>query len=109
MGFEGGQMPLYRRLAVRGFSNHPFKKTWVVINLDRIGTLYHDSEFVNLETLQAKGLIKKSETKVKILNRGDFSCRGLTVDIPGISKAAQARIEELGGKVTVLLSASSKA
>ncbi|WGK68914.1 50S ribosomal protein L15 [Candidatus Haliotispira prima] len=99
MGFEGGQIPLYRRLAVRGFSNHPFKKTWVVINLDRIDALFSDSETVNRETLQAKGLIKKSETNVKILNRGEFNRKGLTVEVPSISKAACARIEDLGGKV----------
>ncbi len=101
MGFEGGQIPLYRRLAVRGFSNHPFKKTWVPINLDRLETVYADSETVNLETLKTKGLIKKSEVNVKILSRGEFSRKNLNVQIPAISKAAQARIEELGGKVSV--------
>ncbi|MEM9423234.1 MAG: 50S ribosomal protein L15 [Spirochaetota bacterium] len=100
MGFEGGQIPLYRRLAVRGFSNHPFKKTWVVVNLDRISACYEDAETVNLETLCAKGLIKKSETRVKILNRGEFDRKGLQVEIPGISQTARMRIEELGGTVS---------
>ncbi len=109
MGFEGGQLPLYRRLAVRGFSNHPFKRDWVVVNLDRIEAFFGDSEAVNLETLRVKGLIKKSETDVKILNRGEFSRKSLLVEIPQISAAAKVRIEELGGKVTVLASASADA
>ncbi len=109
MGFEGGQIPLYRRLAVRGFSNHRFKKTWIVVNLDRLENVYSDSETVNLATLRAKGLIKKSEANVKILNRGDFSRKNLIVEISGISEAARLRIEELGGKVTVLEYCSGKA
>ena len=102
MGFEGGQMPLYRRLAVRGFSNHLFHKDWQPINLDRIDAVFADSETVNLETLHAKGLIKKSEKNVKILNRGEFQRKNLRVEVPGISKAARARIEELGGDVQLM-------
>ena len=108
MGFEGGQMPLYRRLAVRGFSNHLFHKDWQPINLDRIDAVFADSETVNLETLRLKGLIKKSEKHVKILNRGDFQRRNLRVEVPAISGAAQARIEEFGGEV-VIVGAAPKA
>ena len=102
MGFEGGQMPLYRRLAVRGFSNHLFHKDWQPVNLDRIAAVFSDSETVNLETLRAKRLIKKNENNVKILNRGDFHLKNLRVEIPSISKAAQARIVELGGEVLIV-------
>ena len=108
IGFEGGQIPLYRRLAVRGFSNYPFKKIWIVVNLDRIEKFYANKETVNLETLCSKGLIKKKETAVKILNSGEFGLEGLTVEIPAISKAAQARIERLGGTVSIVPSTSSK-
>ena len=109
MGFEGGQMPLYRRLAGRGFSNHLFHKDWLPVNLDRIDAVFTDSETVNLETLRSKGLIKKSEKNVKILNRGDFHLKDLRVEVPGISKAARARIEELGGKVLIFGDAAKTA
>jgi len=67
VGFEGGQMPLYRRIARRGFSNYPYRKEYAVVNLDGIDAKYADGETVNRETLTAKGLIKKSASLIKIL------------------------------------------
>jgi large subunit ribosomal protein L15 len=58
IGFEGGQMPLYRRLAHRGFSNYPFKKEWQIVNLGEIETRYEVSELVDPAPLYKKGLIK---------------------------------------------------
>jgi len=98
IGFEGGQMPLFRRLARRGFSNHPFKKEYIVINLSEIETKYADGEVVNLETLKDKGIIKKSQNNIKILGEGDFS-RKVDVDLEKVSKTAQEKIEKAGGKV----------
>lgn len=98
IGFEGGQMPLFRRLARRGFSNHPFKKEYIVINLSEIEAKYADGEVVNLVTLKDKGIVKKSQNNIKILGEGDFS-RKVDVDLEKVSKTAQEKIEKAGGKV----------
>jgi large subunit ribosomal protein L15 len=97
-GFEGGQMPLYRRIARRGFSNYPFKITNVVVNLDIIEKKYADGETVSLETLKAKGLIKKRDTDVKILSRGDLT-KKLTFKTVKISTVTKEKIEKAGGSV----------
>ena len=99
-GFEGGQMPIYRRVAARGFSNMPFKKVYVPVNLSLLEKNYSDGEVVSLETLVEKGLIKKSETNVKILGNGDFT-KKLDVQVDKVSAGAAQKIEKAGGKVTV--------
>lgn len=101
IGFEGGQMPLYRRIARRGFSNYPFKKEYAVINLCDIEAKYNDGDTVNKETLVSKGLLKKSAGLVKILGNGDFS-KKLTVDVDKVSASAKDKIEKAGGTVTVV-------
>lgn len=98
LGFEGGQMPLYRRVAARGFSNHPFKTEYVVINVASLEKVYVDGETVNLDTLVAKGLVKKSEKLVKILGEGDLN-KKLEVAVPAVSASAKEKIEKAGGKV----------
>jgi large subunit ribosomal protein L15 len=97
-GFEGGQMPLYRRVAARGFSNYMFKKTYVPVNLILLEKNYSDGEVVSLETLVEKGLIKKSEKSIKILGDGELS-KKLDVQIEKVSAGAVAKIEKAGGKV----------
>ena len=97
-GFEGGQMPLYRRVAARGFSNYMFKKTYVPVNLFLLEKNYSDGETVSLETLVEKGLIKKSEKNVKILANGELS-KKLDVQIEKVSAGAVEKIEKAGGKV----------
>ena len=97
-GFEGGQMPLYRRVAARGFSNYMFKKTYVPVNLFLLEKNYSDGEVVSLETLVEKGLIKKSEKNVKILANGELS-KKLDVQIEKVSAGAVEKIEKAGGKV----------
>jgi large subunit ribosomal protein L15 len=99
LGFEGGQMPLYRRVAAKGFSNHPFKTEYVVINLSSLEKVYSDGDTVNLETLVQKGLVKKSEKLVKILGVGDLKMK-LDVAVPAVSASAKEKIEKAGGKVT---------
>ena len=98
IGFEGGQMPLYRRLAHRGFSNYPFKKEWQIVNLGEIEQHYEASETVDPASLYEKGLIKKS-TPVKILAEGNLS-KKLTFKVAAVSAAAKAKIEKAGGTVT---------
>ena len=97
-GFEGGQMPLYRRVASRGFSNHPFKTEYVVINVSSLEKVYTDGETVNHGTLVQKGLVKKSETLVKILGEGELN-KKLEVAVPAVSVSAKVKIEKAGGKV----------
>jgi large subunit ribosomal protein L15 len=103
IGFEGGQMPLYRRLARRGFSNYPFKKEWEVVNLRDIQNRYEDSETVDIASLYKKGLIGKSAgsaRNVKILATGDFT-KKLSFKITAVSASAKEKIEKAGGDVTV--------
>ena len=98
IGFEGGQMPLYRRVAKKGFSNYPFKETYSVVNLCMIDEKYSDGETVNKETLKEKGLLKKQTALVKVLASGDLT-KKLTVDVDKVSAQAQAKIEKAGGTV----------
>ena len=98
VGFEGGQMPLYRRIAHRGFSNYPFKKEHSVVNVSLLEEKYSDGESVNKETLVAKGLISKVDSLVKILGTGDLT-KKLTVDVDKVSASAKAKIEKAGGSV----------
>lgn len=98
-GFEGGQMPLYRRIARRGFSNYPFKLEYTVLNLDEINKKYKSGETVSLETLLAKGMIKANQTAVKILGNGEVK-KKLKVEFVSLSASAKAKIEAAGGTVT---------
>lgn len=100
-GFEGGQMPLFRRLARRGFSNYPFKQKAVVIKLDSIAKKYDENETVNIDSLQKKGLIKKSETNIKILAGSELN-KKLKFENLKFSKAALAQIEKSGSEVAVM-------
>lgn len=101
LGFEGGQMPLFRRIAARGFSNHPFKKEFTVINLSLIEKRYKDGETVNLESLIQKGLVKNREINVKILGEGELS-KKLNFSIQKISASAVKKIESAGGTIESL-------
>jgi large subunit ribosomal protein L15 len=98
IGFEGGQMPLYRRLAQRGFSNSPFKKEVQIVNLGEIEKRYEASETVNLESLIKKGLVKKT-TPVKVLGNGDIT-KNLVFKVFSVSTAAKEKIEKAGGSVS---------
>ena len=98
LGFEGGQMPLYRRVARRGFSNYPFKVTYEVVSLAKLNAAYEDGETVSVETLQEKGLVKCKAVQVKILNNGELT-KKLTIEgIKGSATAAKA-VENAGGLV----------
>lgn len=98
IGFEGGQMPLYRRIAHRGFSNYPFKKEYAVVNVTLLEEKYSAGETVNKESLLAKGLISKIDVLVKILGTGDLT-KKLTVEVDKVSASAKAKIEKAGGSV----------
>ncbi len=101
VGFEGGQMPLFRRIARRGFSNYPFKKEYLVLNVCDLELKYADGETVNAKTLAEKGMInKKANPLIKILSNGDVT-KKLTVEVDKISSTAKEKIEKAGGTVTV--------
>ncbi len=98
LGFEGGQMPLFRRIASRGFSNHPFKTEFQAVNLDQLEDRFNDGDKVNLDTLVANGLIKRSEKLVKILAAGEIT-KKLEIESVKVSASAKEKIEKAGGKV----------
>lgn len=97
-GFEGGQMPLYRRLAKRGFSNYPFSRIFEVVNLSLIEARFSEGEVVSTETLCKKGLLKKSSSLVKILGDGELT-KKLSFVVNAISSSAKEKVEKLGGSV----------
>lgn len=98
-GFEGGQMPLYRRLPKRGFTNI-FAKDIVSINVDRLN-VFEDGAEVTIEVLLEKGIIGKVNDGVKILGNGELT-KKLTVKVNKFSKVAAEKIEAAGGKVEVI-------
>ncbi len=100
LGFEGGQMPLYRRLARRGFSNYPFKVERQPISLAELERVYADGETVSAQTLREKKLIKGQQTEAKILADGEIT-KKLVVDGVRISAAASEKIKAVGGEVKV--------
>lgn len=97
-GFEGGQMPLYRRIARRGFSNYPFKTEYTVINVSTLEKRFDSGSSVTLQTLRERGIIAASERFVKILGDGELT-KKLTVSGVRVSKSARAKIEAAGGSV----------
>jgi len=100
VGFEGGQMPLYRRIAKRGFSNYPFRKDYEVFNLRDIEIRYENGETVNRESLIAKGLLKKVNSLLKLLGDGNIT-KKLTIDVDKVSASAKEKIEKAGGTVVL--------
>ena len=100
VGFEGGQMPLYRRIARRGFSNYPYRKEYAVVNLELIAAKFAEGDTVNRESLIEKGLLKKSALFVKILGNGDVD-KKLNVCADKVSAGAKEKIEKAGGSVSV--------
>ncbi|MCQ2248933.1 MAG: 50S ribosomal protein L15 [Treponema sp.] len=101
VGFEGGQMPLFRRIARRGFSNARFMKDFAVVNLCDLEAKFADGETVNAESLKAKGLVGKVVDGVKILGDGDVT-KKLSVEVAKISASAKEKIEKAGGSVKII-------
>ena len=100
-GFEGGQMPLHRRLPKRGFTNI-FRTEYLVLSLDRIAELVAAGETeLSFETLQARGVVKGKNKLVKVLANGELTS-AVTVHAHKFSAAAQKAIEAAGGKAVVI-------
>jgi large subunit ribosomal protein L15 len=97
-GFEGGQMPLHRRLPKRGFTNI-FKKRWLEISLSALDRHFNANEEVTPELLHNRGLIKKAKHDVVVLGSGEVS-KPLRVSAHRFTKSAREKIEKAGGSVT---------
>lgn len=104
-GFEGGQMPIHRRLPKRGFNN-PFARQYAVTNLGKIqewidaGRL-DASAVIDAAALVESGLIRRKLDGVRLLAKGELTAKGLTIEVAGASKSAIAAVEAAGGKVTI--------
>jgi len=97
-GFEGGQMPLHRRIPKRGFTNI-FKKEWQIVNIKDIAKLKYDE--ITPEILENEGLIKDKNGLVKILGEGEIQ-KAFSIKAHAFSKSAKEKIEKAGGKVEIL-------
>ena len=99
-GFEGGQMPLQRRIPKRGFNNI-FATEYATVNVSALNDRFDDGATVDAESLVACGLVKKTLDGIKVLGKGEIT-KALTVKVNAVSESAKAKIEAAGGKVEVL-------
>lgn len=101
LGFEGGQMPLIRRLPKRGFSNVSFKPVFGVINLDTLETHFEAGTTVNRKLLRERGLVKGRNDGIKLLARGEIT-KALIVEVDKASFAAREKLQKAGGSLQLL-------
>jgi len=99
-GFEGGQMPLHRRVPKRGFHNH-FRQAYEVVNLDALGERFDAGTEVTPDLLREQGLVARGAERIKVLARGDIA-KALTVRAHKFSGKAAEKIAAAGGKAEVL-------
>ncbi len=97
-GFEGGQLPLYRKLPKRGFNNK-FSKVYAIVNVEDLN-VFENGAVVDLEALMAKKIVRKANDGLKILGNGELT-RALTVKAAVFSATAKEKIEAAGGKIEV--------
>jgi large subunit ribosomal protein L15 len=110
-GFEGGQMPLHRRLPKRGFNNI-FRLEFAEINLDRIQQAIDAKQLdagsvINAETLVKSGALRRAKDGVRLLGRGEIKSK-VTIEVHGASKSAVAAVEKAGGSVKILAPAKEE-
>ena len=96
LGFEGGQMPLYRKLPRRGFNNKNFKVSYQLVNVGQLEKLEGDT--VDRESLIAAGLVRENNQGIKLLGNGELS-KASTVNVCKVSVSAKSKIEAAGGKI----------
>lgn len=99
-GFEGGQMPLQRRVPKRGFTNI-FRKEFATVNVRDLVRVFEADATVGPDELQAKGLLRKNKAGLKVLGEGDIAC-AMTIRAHAFSASARAKIEQAGGKCEVI-------
>ena len=107
LGFEGGQMPLIRRLPKRGFNNAAFRKHYAIVNLDDLNE-FKAGATVNKQLLRESNLVRGHFVGIKILGGGELK-HGLTVEADKVSAAAREKIEKAGGTISLRNSRASKA
>jgi len=100
IGFEGGQMPLHRRLPKRGFTNI-FKKKWIEVSLAALEKAFAENDEVTPEVMHRRGIIKKAKHDIVVLGNGEVS-KSLKVSAHRFTKSAREKIEKAGGAVTVI-------
>lgn len=100
LGFEGGQMPLYRRIPKRGFTNHRFKKHYTLVNLDALN-IFDEGAEVTLEMVLDNGLARRTGDMLKVLGNGELE-KKLTIKAHKFSASAKAKIEAAGGEASVI-------
>ena len=100
-GFEGGQMPIYRRLPKRGVNNNAFKTFWGVVNLDSLEKSFSAGDVISEDSLRKAGLVNGRFDGVKILGRGELT-KSLTFQVDEVSATAREKIEKAGGTITLL-------
>jgi large subunit ribosomal protein L15 len=105
-GFEGGQMPLHRRVPKRGFHN-PFRVEYAVVNLDTLTTVFEAGSEVTPELLRERGLIRDAHAPVKVLGRGDIG-KNLTIRAHKFSGSAAEKIAAAGGTAEVIAQGGAK-
>jgi large subunit ribosomal protein L15 len=106
LGFEGGQMPLFRRIARRGFSNYPFKKVFQVVNVSDLNR-FADGDIVNPKSLAEHGLARKKGVAVKILSSGELT-KKVVVEDARVSASARQKIVAVGGSVKDIVAEPAK-
>jgi large subunit ribosomal protein L15 len=99
-GFEGGQMPLFRRVPKRGFNN-PFRVEYAVVNTGRLDKLFEPGTRVTVEELAQRGLVRKNAKLVKVLGNGELT-KSLTLVVHKVSEAARKKIEANGGSIELV-------
>ena len=99
--YEGGQMPLFRRIPKRGFNNYNFAKTYEIVNLKQLDIFFEDGATVDVDTLFKAGLVNDTKSKIKILGDGELS-KKLQVSANKFSKSAEKKISDCGGTVKVV-------
>ncbi len=106
-GFEGGQMPLHRRVPKRGFTNI-FRVEYAVVNLDTLAEVFEAGSAVTPELLRERGLVRASRAPIKVLGRGEIS-KALTVKAHKFSGSAAEKIAKAGGKAEAIMEKEVKA
>jgi large subunit ribosomal protein L15 len=100
-GFEGGQLPLYRKLPKRGFNNARFAKVYAIVNVATLNKYFEDGAVVDLEALLNAKIVRKAGDGLKVLGNGELT-RKLTVKAAVFSASAKEKIEAAGGKIEVV-------
>ena len=98
-GFEGGQLPLYRKLPKRGFNNAKFAKVYAIVNVEALN-VFEDGAVIDLDALLAKKIVRKANDGLKVLGNGELT-KKITVKATVFSATAKEKIEAAGGKIEV--------